>query len=407
MTNKTFTPDKRFIALMASLTGLTAFGIDAVLPIFPEIIDYYQLPHAEHNRIQQMVFVYMLGFSIFQLLFGVLADTVGRKPLMQIGIGVYSLAAIAVIFIDDFDNVLVARFIQGAGLAAPRVLSTTIVRDVSSGREMSRIMSFITLVFLAVPAIAPMLGQAIVLFAPWQTVFVMLTLFGVVLMGWTHLSMPETLTPENRRPLSLSQISAAVREFMSHRETLAYLLMISMMFGGLMMYIGQAEQILQKDVYQLGKFFPFAFAAIVLGMMSAALTNAKIVMRIGLRTILRTALVMTVVTDVLFLLLTLAGSGHIPLWMFILILIVHFYSFGLLMPNLNTLALAPYHHIAGTASALIGMITSVVGLAIAQVFSQFYNGTLYAIVSGFVVCMVIMIAAYGMIPKARRKAIAS
>lgn len=399
MKNQMVTPDKRFIALMASLTGLTAFGIDAVLPIFPEIIDYYQLPHAEHNRIQQMVFVYMLGFSIFQLLFGVLADVVGRKPLMLVGIGVYSLAAIAVVFIKDFDNVLWARFIQGAGLAAPRVLSMTIVRDVSSGREMSRIMSFITLVFLAVPAVAPMLGQAMVLFAPWQTVFVMLTVLGVVLMIWVQLDMPETLTAENRRPLSLSNVATAMREFLSNRETLVYLVMISMMFGGLMMYIGQAEQILQKDIYQLGKLFPFAFAAVVLGMMGASLTNAKLVMRVGLRTILRTALVIMLLADGILFLLTLLGDGFVSLWVFIGFLMVRFFSFGLLMPNLNTLALAPYHHIAGTASALIGMITSIIGLTMAQIFSHFYNGTLYAIVSGFVACMLITIAAYALIPK--------
>lgn len=399
MKNQMATPDKRFIALMASLTGLTAFGIDAVLPIFPEIIDYYQLPHAEHNRIQQMVFVYMLGFSIFQLLFGVLADVVGRKPLMLVGIGVYSLAAIAVVFIKDFDNVLWARFIQGAGLAAPRVLSMTIVRDVSSGREMSRIMSFITLVFLAVPAVAPMLGQAMVLFAPWQTVFVMLTVLGVVLMIWVQLDMPETLTAENRRPLSLSNVATAMREFLSNRETLVYLVMISMMFGGLMMYIGQAEQILQKDIYQLGKLFPFAFAAVVLGMMGASLTNAKLVMRVGLRAILRTALVIMLLADGILFLLTLLGDGFVSLWVFIGFLMVRFFSFGLLMPNLNTLALAPYHHIAGTASALIGMITSIIGLTMAQIFSHFYNGTLYAIVSGFVACMLITIAAYALIPK--------
>lgn len=399
MKNQMVTPDKRFIALMASLTGLTAFGIDAVLPIFPEIIDYYQLPHAEHNRIQQMVFVYMLGFSIFQLLFGVLADVVGRRPLMLVGIGVYSLAAIAVVFIKDFDNVLWARFIQGAGLAAPRVLSMTIVRDVSSGREMSRIMSFITLVFLAVPAVAPMLGQAMVLFAPWQTVFVMLTVLGVVLMIWVQLDMPETLTAENRRPLSLSNVATAMREFLSNRETLVYLVMISMMFGGLMMYIGQAEQILQKDIYQLGKLFPFAFAAVVLGMMGASLTNAKLVMRVGLRTILRTALVIMLLADGILFLLTLLGDGFVSLWVFIGFLMVRFFSFGLLMPNLNTLALAPYHHIAGTASALIGMITSIIGLTMAQIFSHFYNGTLYAIVSGFVACMLIAIAAYVLVPK--------
>ncbi len=123
MLKKSFVPTKRFIALMSCLTGLTALGIDSVLPIFPEMINYYQLPEHDHNRIQQVVFVYMLGLSFFQLLFGILADTVGRKPLLLIGIGIYALAALSVVFTSHFDNVLLARFIQGAGLAAPRVLT--------------------------------------------------------------------------------------------------------------------------------------------------------------------------------------------------------------------------------------------------------------------------------------------
>lgn len=394
MTKPTLTANKAFIALMACLTGLTAIGIDAVLPIFPEMIDYYQLPHDEHNRIQQVVFMYMMGFSIFQLFFGILADVVGRKPLLFIGIGIYSLAAASVIFTKDFDCVLWARFIQGAGLAAPRVLSTTIIRDISSGREMSRIMSFVTMIFLAVPAIAPMIGQVIVLFAPWQAVFVLLTVLGFALLVWVQHGLPETLTPENRRSLSLSTIADAVRNFFAHRETVVFLIMISVMFGALMIYIGQAEQILQKDIYQLGRFFPFAFATIVIGMVIAAVTNARLVMRVGLHTILRTAIILITLTDTTFILATVLGGGHIPLWGFLLAMLVHFFSFGLIMPNINTLVLSPYHHIAGTASALIGMITSVVGLGIAQIFSLFYDASLYSMISGFAVCLACLILAY-------------
>ncbi len=188
-----FFTSKRFIALMACLSGLTAMGIDAVLPIFPEMIDYYALPPAAHNRIQQVVFVYMLGFSLFQLVFGILADSVGRKKLLLLGIGVYLLAALAVLFIHDFDSLLWARFIQGAGLAAPRVLSLTIIRDVSAGRAMSRIMSFVSMVFLAIPALAPMVGQVVVMVAPWQGVFVLLALLGAGLLWWVHTDLPETI----------------------------------------------------------------------------------------------------------------------------------------------------------------------------------------------------------------------
>ncbi len=389
---KSFAPTKRFIALMSCLTGLTALGIDSVLPIFPEMIDYYQLPAHDHNRIQQVVFVYMLGF--FQLLFGILADTVGRKPLLLIGIGIYALAALSVVFIDHFDNVLLARFIQGAGLAAPRVLTMTIVRDISSGKQMSRIMSFIMMVFLCVPAVAPMLGQVVVIFAPWQGVFVMLTVLGVLLLLWVYHDMPETLAPENKRPFTGAQLKLAIAEFLSNKTTLFHMLMISALFASLMMYVAQSEQIMQKDIYRLGRLFPLAFATIILGMVGAAVTNTRFVGHWGVKRMLRLGIVILIVTDVLFITAVVIMEGTIPLPGFILAIMGHFFGFGLVMPNANTLAMAPYQHIAGTASALIGMVTSVSGVLLAQAVSSYYQKDLFAIASGFGLCLTMVLLAY-------------
>lgn len=384
-----FFRSKRFVALMAALTGLTAMGIDAVLPIFPQMIDYFALPEAEHNRIQQVVFAYMMGFALFQLLFGLLADVLGRKPLLLFGIGIYSLAAFSVLFIQQFDNLLWARFIQGAGLAAPRVLSMTIVRDVSSGREMSRIMSFVTMVFLAIPALAPMVGQLMVLVAPWQSVFVLLTVFGFALLWWVFRDLPETLAAKDRHSLKFDRLAQAIGEFLSHKATLLYLVMMSLQFSALMTYIGQAEQILQKDIYHLGEWFPLFFALIVLGMISAAMTNAKIVMRIGMRKIVFAALLLLVVADGVFFVTTILNDGAMPLWSFTLLLIIRFFGFGLSMPNLNALILEPYHHIAGTASALIGTLSTIIGVLIARFISHFFDGTLYAMAWGFIVCSIL------------------
>lgn len=375
---------------MACLSGLTAMAIDSVLPIFPQMIDYFSLPHNEHNRIQQVVFVYMIGFSLFQLFFGVLADVVGRKPLLLLGIGVYTIAAASVIFIDVFESVLWARFIQGAGLAAPRVLSMTIIRDVSSGREMSRMMSFVTMVFLAIPALAPMVGQLLVLVAPWQSIFVLLTVMGMALAVWVNIDLPETLAPENRRPLSLHKVKQAAREFLSNRETLLYLLMLSLLLAGLMTYIGLSEQVLQTDVYQLGELFPLAFATVIVGMVAASLTNARLVIRLDMKKMLFIGLTIIVAADTLLALSTWVGGGIISLPLFLTLLIVHFFGFGLVMPNINALILLPYKHISGTSSALIGTLTSVIGVLTAQFISSFFNGTLYALSLGFFTYMMLL-----------------
>ncbi len=172
------------------------------------------------------------------------------------------------------------------------------------------------------------------------------------------------------------------------------MLMISALFASLMMYVAQSEQIMQKDIYRLGKLFPLAFATIILGMVGAAVTNTKLVGHWGIKRMLRFGIAMLAVADVLFIASVVVMGGTIPLPGFILAMMGHFYGFGLVMPNVNTLAMASYRHIAGTASALIGMVTSVSGVLLAQAVSSYYQKDLLAIASGFGLCLTLVLLAY-------------
>lgn len=385
-----FFHSKQFVIIMACLSGMTALGIDAILPIFPNIIEHYQIPQGSHNQIQQMVFIYMLGFALFQIPFGVLADVWGRKALLLFGMVLYTVAAIGVLFVEDYQSLLLLRFIQGAGLAAPRVLSLTIIRDVVSGREMARLMSFIIMVFLCVPAFAPMIGQLIIIWLPWQAVFVFLFICGVALIIWVSRDLPETLPKNQRMPLKLDKVKRAFGEFLRNKATLVQLVLISLLFATLMTYIGLSEQILQKDTYQLGHWFPLFFALIVLGMVAASLINARFILRVGMKKMIFIALSVSLLVDTILFISILSGDGVVPLWLFMTLMIGHFLGFGLAMPNLNALLLLPYQHIAGTASALSGTITSIAGVFIAQFVSGFFDGSLYAISIGFIIASILL-----------------
>lgn len=385
--NTDFFTKKRFVAMMACLTGMAAMGIDSVLPAFPAILDFFAMPTAEHNRIHQVVFVFMLGFATLQLLFGILADAFGRKCVLISGLIIYIVASASVIFVTSFEQLLVARFIQGAGLAAPRVLTMTIVRDRTSGAAMSRIMSIVMMVFLAIPIIAPIVGQLVILVLPWQGIFFLLMLFGIGLLTWVRLELPETLPAEKRLPLNIAKLKRAGKIFLSSHNTQVYLVMISLLFGMLMTYVGLAEPILQTHIYQQGKLFPLLFGLVVTGMLVASLINTRFVMKAGMEKMVILALGILLITDSTLCFTVIAGEGVIPLWLFILLLILHFLGFGLAMPNLNALAMQPYQDIAGTASALIGTITTILGVLIAQLISAFFDKTtLYSMGIGYIIC---------------------
>ena len=144
---------KEFIVLMAMLMSFTALTIDAILPALSYMkID---LNVASDNQIQFMITSVFIGLMIGQLIFGPLSDKVGRKNGLYVGIAVFVLGSVISLFSSSFLFVILGRFLQGVGAASTRVISVAIVRDVYSGREMARIMSFIMAVFIFVPVIAP------------------------------------------------------------------------------------------------------------------------------------------------------------------------------------------------------------------------------------------------------------
>lgn len=366
-----------FIALIATLMGISAFGIDAILPAFPAFAQDFALHGERANDVQLVVYVFMFGFSIMQLFFGVLADFFGRKYLLLCGLTVYVMASVSVLFIDSFQALLWARFWQGVGLAAPRVLTQAVVRDAVSGREMSRIMSFSMIVFLLVPILAPSIGQLTLSLGNWHSVFYLFVLVGILTFLWVALRLPESLPIEKRNPPNMQRLMAALKTCFTHRQTLVYMLILSAMFSMMMIYIGQAEQIYGSAVYGLGEKFALAFAVTALGMVAASVVNAQIVMRLGMHRIAFWALLAMVIGDGFLLVNALLFGGKPPLWIFIPLLMFHMFCFSLTMPNLNSLILEPHGGIAGTISAMVGTIMSVIGLAVAHLVSGQFNGTVF------------------------------
>lgn len=379
----TFFNSFSFIAMLAIVIGLSALGIDAVLPAFPQISAQFALVGQDANRIQQMVYTFMIGFALMQLFFGIMADIFGRKKILLLGLFVYVVTSAWILFIDSFDHLLLARFFQGAGLAAPRVLSQAIVRDVASGRAMSRIMSLIMTVFMLIPLLAPTIGQFAISIGNWHTIFLVFVALGLVIMFWVAIQLPETLPREKRKPLDIGHTWAAFTRSFTHLPTFLYMIILGMVFAMLMIYVGQAEQIYGREVYHLGAIFPLAFAATASGMLFASFLNARIVMRIGMRVIVSRSLFLMLIVDTGLLLCSLAHGGIPPLWLFMPFLILHGFFQSIVLPNLSSLTLEPHGQIAGTVSAVIGTIMTVSGVVIAQLVAAQFNGNVYPLVVGW------------------------
>ncbi len=375
-----------FVALMAFLMSLVALAIDAVLPAFQSIGSSYDI--SDENRLQLIIGILFLGLAVGQLFFGPISDFLGRKVAIYIGVGLFIVGSLISAFAPSYETLLVGRFLQGFGVAGPRIISVALVRDQYSGREMARIMSFVISVFIIMPAMAPALGAGLMMFSDWHSIFYSFAVLSIISCLWLWLRQPETHPKEKRTTISLVPVLLAFREVLTHRRSAGYMLIAGVSFACLISYLSVAK-LLFFDIYQVDELFPFYFAILSLAVGAASFANGRLVMKYGMRALMHWALLLLFVTSCVFLLFLWLGEGHVPFIFFMVAMSVIFFSMGLLFGNSNAMAMEPMGHIAGVASSIIGAGTTLVSMGFGTVIGQFYDKTLVPMVIGFVVLSLI------------------
>ena len=273
-----------FVTLMALMTSLGALSIYAMLPALSDI--GRELGVVDTNDPQLIVSTLFLGLTLGQMVYGPISDSIGRKRPIYADLAIFLTGSILAVFAWSFPAMLVGRFLQGFGVAAPRIVAIALVRDQYEGRAMARIMSLIMAVFIIVPAVAPALGQGILEIAHWRAIFGMLLALGVIAFLWFSQRQPETLAPDRRIRWSAHRLATALFETLRNRIAIGYAGAAGLIFGGFIGYLISAPQIFQQ-LYGLGAQFPFYFGALALAISAASYLNSRLVMRYGMRLLSR------------------------------------------------------------------------------------------------------------------------
>jgi DHA1 family bicyclomycin/chloramphenicol resistance-like MFS transporter len=384
-----------FIGLVAALMALNALAIDVMLPALPYMGD--ALGVANENERQLVVSAYMIGFGMAQLAFGPITDRFGRRAPLFVGMALYVLCAFLATFAPTFAILLALRFCQGLGAASTRVIAISVIRDRYSGREMASVMSLAFMVFMAIPIIAPGIGQIILLFGSWHYIFLLMAGLATVFGIWAWLRLPETLHPEYRRELKLSVIAAGFRAVFTNRVACFYGLAGMLFFSAMFGFIICTQQIF-VGIYGLGALFPVAFASVALLMALANFLNSVVVRRFGMRRISHLATLIYIASGTAMLVLALLGP--VNFWVYYVLLIVLQFVFAWATSNMNSLSMEPLGAVAGTAAAVFGFMQTVGGALIGTFIGQQFNGTLVPnslayVVMGVLVLGCVLIAEKG------------
>jgi len=378
-----------FVSFIASIMALNALGIDSMLPALPAIGRALGVP--SENERQWIIVIYLLGFGGGQIIWGPLADRYGRKPILAVSLLFYSVFAFLAGFAASFPLLLGARLLQGIAASASRVLVVSIVRDCYSGRRMARVMSLAFMVFLAVPILAPSVGQVItLLFGSWRSIFYAIGAYGVIIGLICTFRLKETLHPEYRHPISTKSVLGAMKRVVVTRVSIGYTIAAAFCFGCISGFVTSAQQIF-ADVFHVPTLFPVLFATVATGMGAASFLNSRLVERYGTRRLSHAAMLGFVVAGCLHLSVAIAGYDSVIL--FPILQATQMFFFGLMNSNFSSMAMEPLGDIAGAGSSVQGFLSTCIGALLGSIVGQSFNGSTIPVSLGFTVLGVATVAA--------------
>jgi DHA1 family bicyclomycin/chloramphenicol resistance-like MFS transporter len=378
---------REFVAFVAAVMAVNAFGVDLMLPALADIGHDLSVSAANHR--QWIITVYMVGFGAGQLVYGPLADRYGRRPILIATLVGFVAASIFAAGSATFAALLGARLLQGLMSASTRVLAVAIVRDGSSGRQMARTMSVAQMIFFLVPILAPTLGQVLLAFGPWRFIFYVLGAFAAFVLAWTLLRLPETLPVARRVPISLSSLGQSYRLTLTNRYSIGYAIAAALTFGAIIAFVSLSQQIF-VDEFGAGDRFATLFAICACAMGAASFLNSRLVERLGTRLISQTAVLALIALSIVHV--AVIQAGWESLWSYVFFQALSMTCIGLCGANFGAMAMEPVGHIAGTASSVQGFISSIGAVIVGTAIGQSYAGTTTPLAVGYL-CIGLLVLA--------------
>ncbi|WP_226644002.1 multidrug effflux MFS transporter [Microbulbifer variabilis] len=387
------------VVWLAALVSLTPFSIDSYLPAIPAMAGALD---TEVERVQYSVSSFLLGFALGQLFGGPLSDRWGRRLVGTIGLCIYIVSSLLILFADHVDQLIILRFLQAIGGGFATVICAAIVRDLHSGREAAKIISMISTIMLIAPLIAPVLGSLLLTMGGWQSIFVFLLLYAIAMLVLVRLLLPETVsrfTRARRQLMPLASLISTYGQVLRNRRALGFLATQACVSGSMFIYITTAPFVFMDYFNVSPSHFPLFFGTCILGLICMVQVNIRLLNLFQPRNILLVGVTLQMLGCGLLLLGTMTGIRELALWMVPLVLVMS--CIGITGPNAAACYLEFFPKISGSANALYGATIFITGGVLGGLVSSLHTGTLVPIAGSMFACAVVALFSSLVIAQAR------
>ena len=381
-------PFVRSAVVLGLLCATGPLAIDMFLPALPTIAGSLDSTIA---AAQLTITAYFIAYGLAQMVFGPVADMVGRKPPLIAGLTLFAAGSIGCALAPDMNSLVAARVVQALGGAAAMVIPRAIIRDMHTGPQATRLMALVMLIISVSPMLAPLAGSGIIALSGWRAIFATLAVAAGLSIGVTLLLQPETLAPGNRVPVRLSALLSGTATLLRDPVFMGLTFVGGFGMASFFVFLASASFVYTGHYGLSPTGFSLAFAANAAGFFAASQLAATLGEKFGAERVVNWAV--TGFMGFTLLLVGLVWFGIDQFALLVGLLICANACLGLVIPTAMVMALDDHGDIAGLASSLGGMLQMLAGGVMTMLVGPFFNGTPLPMVAAIAIAAVLAFAA--------------
>ncbi len=374
--------------LAVLLTLLVAFGPVCTDLYLASLPDMARDLGTDTARVQMTLSAFVVGFAVMQLGYGPLSDRFGRRRVIMGGVVLYVAASLFCVVAPTIETLIAGRFVQALGACCGPVVGRAVVRDIFPREQAAKVMSYMASAMALAPLVAPTVGGWFHVWFGWRSNFVLLALFGVALLLLVWRWLGETNRQPDPTALDLGRMVENYGALLRDRVFIGYALTVTMVFGGVFIYLSSASFVLIDALKLPPQHFGLAFSMASVGYLIGGFIAARLTHRIGIERMVGVGVMGCTLAGATMAALAWAGLARPGLGGIAAVMVpvlLFFLSAALVLPNATAGAIAPFPHMAGAASAGIGFIQMAGGAAIGGLAGLVFDGSARPMATGMAI----------------------